>query len=192
MGFVLTVAVDVRHCFAEYAPVQARTEYFPAAAREGVPRTAVTVVLEPADNAFTATRPSVYFLVPVDRYSQAEVAGFRTEAVFLSFRVVRTAVPVEVAVVDAVTFVTVTVEAAVSADPAVARMPTRAAADTATARATAMVRLTEYGAVAGPAVGSGVPAEEGTETTVVHQGCAVSIARPGTRSRTTSHPGETR
>lgn len=157
-------------------------------------RTALTVVLEPGASACTATRPSEYFFVPVDRESQAEEAGFRTEVVFVTFRVARTALPVEVTVdaaVTLVTLVTVTGDAAVSADPATASMPTRAAADTAIARPTAMVRLTECGAVAGPAVGSGVPVEEGTETTVVHQGCAVSIARPGARSRNTSHPRET-
>ncbi|MEG8035198.1 hypothetical protein QP157_07685 [Sphingomonas sp. LR61] len=187
----MTVEADVRQCCPEYAPTQASTEYFPAAAREGVVRTALTVVLEPGASACTATRPSEYFFVPVDRESQADEAGFRTEVVFVTFRVARTALPVEVTVDAAVTLVTVTGDAAVSADPATASMPTSAAADTAIARPTAMVRLTECGAVAGPAVGSGVPVEEGTETTVVHQGCAVSIARPGARSRTTSHPGET-
>jgi hypothetical protein len=147
VGVLETVAVDVRHCFAEYAPAQARTEYSPAVAREGVPRTAVTDVLEPAASAFTATRPSVYFFVPADRYSQAEEAGFRTAAVFLILRVVRTAVPVELAVVVAVTWVTVTVEVVdPAADPAITSMPIRAAADTAIARPAATVRLTWCGA----------------------------------------------
>ena len=143
----MTVVVDVRQCFAEYAPTQARTEYLPATAREGDVRTAVTDVLEPAASAFTATRPSVYFFVPADRYSQAEEAGFRTAAVFSSLRVVRTALPVEVTVVVAVTLMTVAVEEFdPAAYPAIASMPIRAAADTAIARLTAMVRLTWCGA----------------------------------------------
>jgi hypothetical protein len=82
-------------------------------------------------------------------------AAVRTEARFSTVRVVRTAGPVELAVLVAVTLVTVTVGAlareaaacaaataggAPPADPGTASRPTSAAVDIATARHTAMIR----------------------------------------------------
>ena len=94
----------------------------------------------------------MYFLVPAVRESQAWEVGVRTAAVFSTRTVVRTAVPVEVTVVVAVTAVTVTggavdgrAAALTAGTSSVASRPTSAAADIAIARPTAVTRVTGRG-----------------------------------------------